>query len=72
MNNSYYMINTNNSKSTLKNGINIYINNKWKNILINIYISDNTLLNISDSDRDLLYNELNKKITAYNFIQAHK
>jgi len=70
MNNSYYKINTNNSNSTLKNGINIYINNKWKNILINIYISDNTLLNLSDSDRDLIYNELNEKLTAYNFIQC--
>lgn len=70
MNSSYYMINTNESNSTLKNGINIYINNKWKNILINIYISDNTLLNLSDSDRDLLYNDLNKKLTAYNFIET--
>jgi len=70
MNNSYYMINSNTSKSTLQNGINIYINKKWKNILINIDIADNTIGNLSESDRDILYNELNSKLTAYNFIQS--
>lgn len=70
MNNSYYMINSNTSNSTLQNGINIYINKKWKNILINIDIADNTIPNISESDRDVLYNELNTKLTAYNFIQC--
>jgi len=70
MNNSYYMINSNASNSTLENGINIYINKKWKNILINIDIADNTIPNLSESDRDLLYNDLNTKLTAYNFIQC--
>ena len=70
MNNSYYMINSNYSNSTLQNGINIYINKKWKNILINIDIADNTIPNLSESDRDSLYNELNDKLTAYNFIQC--
>ena len=70
MNNSYYMINDNTSSSTLENGINIYINKKWKNVLININIADNTIPNLSEADRDLLYNDLNTKITAYNFIQC--
>jgi hypothetical protein len=70
MNDSYYMINTNASNSTLENGINIYINKKWKNILVNINIADNTIPNISESDRDTMYGELNKKLTANNFIQC--
>ncbi len=70
MNNSYYMINSNASNSTLENGINIYINKKWKNILINITIADNTIPNLSEADRDILYNDLNTKLTAYNFIQC--
>jgi hypothetical protein len=61
MNNAYYMINSNASNSTLENGINIYINKKWKNILININISDNTIPNLSGVDRDILYNDLNSK-----------
>ena len=69
MNNSYYIM-QNSSTSTLENGINIYINKKWKNILINITISDNTTPNLSESDRDLLYSDLNRKLTAYNFIQC--
>ena len=70
MNDSYYMINTNASNSTLENGINIYINKKWKNILVNIDIADNTVFNLSETDRDTMYTELNKKLTAYNFIQC--
>jgi hypothetical protein len=64
------MINSNSSNSTLENGINIYINKKWKNILINITITDNTIPNLSEKDRDSLYNDLNKKLTAHNFIQS--
>ena len=70
MNDSYYMIKSNTSLSTLENGINIYINKKWKNILINITITDNTIPNLSEKDRDSLYNDLNKKLTAHNFIQS--
>jgi hypothetical protein len=70
MNNGFYMIDTNASNSTLENGINIYINKKWKNILINIDIADNTIPNLSEADRDILYNELNSKLTAYNFVQC--
>ena len=70
MNNRYYLCNSNTSNSTLDNGIAIYINKKWKNVLININISDNTLPNISETDRDELYDDLYKKITAYNFIES--
>lgn len=66
MNNSYYLCNSNASNSTLDNGIIIYINKKWKNILININISDNTLQNLSGVDRDTIYTDLYKKLTASN------
>jgi hypothetical protein len=69
MNNKYYLFKSNNN-STLNNGINIYINKIWKNVLINININDNTIPNISSSDRDILYSDLNKKLTAYNFINS--
>lgn len=70
MNNRYYFINSNVSNSTLDNGIIVYINKKWKNILVNINISDNTFLNVKNADRDLLYTDLYKKITANNFINC--
>jgi hypothetical protein len=56
--------------SNLNNGIVIYINKKWKNILVNINISDGTTPNISNSNRDSLYNDINQKLTASNFINA--
>jgi len=70
MNNKIYLITSNSSNSTLENGINIYINKKWKNILINIFINDNTIPNLSGVDRDVLYNDLSKKLTANNFINS--
>jgi hypothetical protein len=70
LNNRYYLINSNTTDSTLENGIIVYINKKWKNIFINIAINDNTLPNINNADRDVIYDDLYKKITAYNFIQA--
>ena len=70
INDSYYLLNSNTSGSTLECGINIYINKKWKNILININISDNTTIGLSNKDRDFLYTELNKKLTAFNFIKC--
>lgn len=71
MNNAYYLCLSNDNKySTLDNGIIIYINNKWENILVNINIADNTYTNISEADRDDLYDELYSKITASNFITA--
>ena len=56
--------------SNLNNGIIIYINKKWKNILVNININDGTTPNISNSNRDILYNDINQKLTAANFANA--
>jgi hypothetical protein len=70
MNDKYYLCESNKGNSTLDNGINIYINKKWNNILININIADNTYKDVSEKDRDYLYNELYKKITAFNFTNA--
>lgn len=70
MNNRYYICVGNFTNSTLENGINIYINKKWKNVLVNIAINDNTLPHIKGVERDLMYNELYSKLTAYNFIQS--
>jgi hypothetical protein len=70
MNNRYYLCNSNSTNSTLDNGIVIYINKKWKNILVNINISDNTLPNIKGSNRDDMYDDLYQKLTAYNFIKC--
>jgi hypothetical protein len=70
MNNKYYMIINNPKNKTLENGITIYINKKMKNILINIFINDNTISDLKGKDRDFLYNTLNKKLTATNFINC--
>ena len=70
MNNRYYLCKGNFTNSTLENGINIYINKKWKNVFVNIAINDNTLPNLNNIERDVIYNELYNKLTAYNFIQA--
>lgn len=69
-NNNYYLITSNKTESTLENGIKIYINKKWKNILVNIEIKDNTTSNLKNINRDELYVELNKKLTANNFINC--
>jgi hypothetical protein len=70
LNNRYYVIKDNPLNKKLDNGIKIYINKKWKNILVNINFNDNTLPNISNSDRDDLYNDLYKSITANNFMSS--
>lgn len=73
------------SLSTLENGITIFVNKKWKNVLINIYINDNTYTTIeefgfgafafkkdklSKSRRDNLYTDIYSKLTANNFMNA--
>jgi len=70
LNDRYYMATNKTEDSTLDNGIVIYINKKWENILVNINISDNTYTNVSSTNRDDLYNELYKKLTATNFMTA--
>jgi len=70
MNNEYYQIIANPWDLTLENGINIYINKKWKNVLVNIAINDNTITGLSNTNRDDLYVSLNKKLTAMNFVDC--
>jgi hypothetical protein len=70
LNNRYYIITNNPSNETLENGITVYINKKWNNILINIKYNDNTLPNLSNSDRDDIYDDIYKNLTAYNFISS--
>lgn len=70
LNNRYYLCNSNLNNSTLDNGINVFINNKYKNILVNIYINDNTLGNLSNTDRDSLYKDLYSNLSAANIINA--
>lgn len=70
MNNEYYQIVSNSWNSTLENGIRIYINKRWKNVLVNIAINDNTVAGLSGKDRDDLYVSLNKRLTAMNFIEC--
>lgn len=67
--NTYYMCQSNSNNSRLDSGITVYINEKWKNVLINISINDNTLENIKNSERDLLYDKSNYRLTAANFIR---
>jgi hypothetical protein len=65
---SYYLC-TFGRDLTLDSGITIYINKKWKNVLVNININDNTCFNIDNSERDELYNDTNSRLTAANFIR---
>ena len=69
-NGEYYRIVNNPNGSTLDNGIKIYINHKYKNVLINIYVNDNTIPNLKNSNRDQMYTSINKKLTAKNFIDS--
>jgi hypothetical protein len=69
-NGEYYRIVNNPNASTLDNGIKIYINHRYKNILVNIYVNDNTIPNLKNSNRDQMYTSINKKLTAKNFIES--
>jgi len=70
MNNRYYMCTSNVNSDTLDNGIVIYINKKFKNVLVNIYINDNTYNNISNADRDMMYSDIYSKLTTVNFTNS--
>lgn len=70
MNGEYYQMISNPYALTPENGIQIYINKKWKNILVNIAINDNTVTGLTNTDRDRLYRLINKKLTAMNFIEC--
>lgn len=70
MNSEYYMILANPQNKTLENGIKIFINKRNKNILINIFVNDNTTSNLYAKDRDDIYVSINKKLTLTNFIDS--
>jgi len=53
--------------SVLDNGVNIYINKKWKNILINPYFND--IINPFNTNRELLYTPELQQLTASNMIE---
>lgn len=55
---------------TLENGIYIIINKKYKNVLVNIYVNDNTYDRLSNVNRDDLYYDVYSKLTAFNFINS--
>jgi hypothetical protein len=65
---SYYLC-VYNKTNTLESGINILINKKHKNILINIIVNDETISNLNNATRDDLYVDSNQRITAANFIR---
>ena len=70
MNGYYYLCTSNPNSDTLDNGIDIYINKKWKNVLINIYVNDNTLDSLSNTNRDDIYKSIYANLTAKNFMDA--
>ena len=67
-NEDVYRTVTNPGSKTLENGVRIFINHKHKNVLVNIFVNDNTLEKLRDSDRDTLYNRSYTKLVAKNFI----
>lgn len=60
---------SNKNLSIIDNGINIYINKKWKNILIQIYFNDNISKTFNIKRDDLYCIEL-QQIVASNFIEV--
>ena len=46
MNNSVYKLTANPQNKTLENGVRIFVNKNWRNILVNIFVNDNTLTNL--------------------------
>lgn len=71
LNDKYYLCKGNPNSETLENGINIYINKKWNNVLLNYYCNDNTYFDkVSNINRDDIYNEIFDKMTSYNLIDS--
>jgi hypothetical protein len=66
LNDKYYY---SSGKNKLQDGIIIYINKKWKNILININVNDGTY-QTTNINRDDIYTEIYSKLTAANFIRC--
>lgn len=70
LNNSIYRMISNPGSSTLDSGINVMVNQKYKNILVNIYVNDNTIPNLKNTERDKLYNKTSSTLIATNFINC--
>jgi hypothetical protein len=70
LNNSYYICTSNTNNEKLNSGISVYVNNIFKNVLIDIDISDNTLPNLTNSNRDALYTDIYSVITANNLTNS--
>lgn len=70
-NDKLYKCIQNPKNETLDNGIDIFINKKWKNVLVNYYCNDNTFFDYTaNTNRDQLYNEMFTKLTANNLIDS--
>lgn len=67
LNNKYVFSST--ETRTLDNGVTVYINNIHKNVLVHIYVNDQTIPYLNNCNRDLMYNEHSTKLTARNFMQ---
>ena len=65
-NGNFYTANKN--LSLLDTGINVYINKKWRNILVQIYFNDN-IVPTFNVKRDDLYSSDSQQIVASNFIE---
>ena len=70
LNNSYYICTSNTNNEKLNSGISVYVNNIFQNVLIDINISDNTLPNLTNSNRDALYTDIYSVITANNLTNS--
>ena len=70
MNNEYYLVLDNPLEETLNSGIDIHIDKKFKNVLVNIYINDNTMPLLRNINRDDLYIDINQRLTLRNFIDS--
>ena len=70
MNNTHYVCRANPGFDTLESGVCVYIHRKWKNVLVNVYVNDNTLAALSNAGRDSLYTEKYANLTANNLINA--
>lgn len=70
LNNSFYVCTGNPGLDTLESGICVYIHKKWRNVLVNVYVNDNTLGMLSNADRDLLYRSTYANLTANNLVNA--
>lgn len=65
----YYTIISNPNNDYLDSGVNVFFNYDRKNILIYIYINDNTTYAIDNIMRDDMYNIMNRRLIANNLMR---